>query len=106
MNISCAIYHSGGEAREGYGFWSAHCAILGGCGRATRCSILLQGVRLYGRLRVICSLCGMAFDGADPLIKERMRRHQEWHNPGLSYGRNAITGRVEWLAADGERDQN
>ena len=45
-----------------------------------------------------CSLCGMAFDDADPLIRVRKERHASWHDPSATtYRRNMIQGAVEWI---------
>ena len=45
-----------------------------------------------------CNLCGIEFDSNDSLIKQRMSRHQERHNPvGKPASSNIIRGNVKWL---------
>ena len=47
---------------------------------------------------VRCSLCGMEFDDADPLIHVRKERHRSWHDPAATtYRRNMIPGVVKWI---------
>ena len=48
-------------------------------------------------MRMRCSLCGMIFDDADPLILYKKRRHESWHSPSAAYRRNAIRGSVSWI---------
>lgn len=48
-------------------------------------------------MKMRCSLCGMIFDDADPLILHKKRRHESWHNPSAAYRRNAIRGSVSWI---------
>lgn len=48
-------------------------------------------------MRIRCSLCGMTFDDADPLIPHKKRRHESWHDPSTAYRRNAIRGSVSWI---------
>ena len=50
---------------------------------------------------VRCSLCGMVFDDADPLIRVRKERHASWHDPvATTYRRNMIRGVVEWIPVE------
>ena len=45
-----------------------------------------------------CNLCGIEFNSDDSLIKQRMLRHQERHNPiGKPASSNIIRGNVKWL---------
>jgi len=45
-----------------------------------------------------CNLCGIEFYSDDSLIKQRMLRHQERHNPvGKPASSNIIRGNVKWL---------
>ena len=45
-----------------------------------------------------CNLCGIEFHSDDSLIKQRMSRHQERHNPvGKPASSNIIRGNVKWL---------
>ena len=45
-----------------------------------------------------CNLCGIEFYSDDSLIKQRMSRHQERHNPvGKPASSNIIRGNVKWL---------
>ena len=45
-----------------------------------------------------CNLCGIEFYTDDSLIKQRMSRHQERHNPvGKPASSNIIRGNVKWL---------
>lgn len=47
---------------------------------------------------VRCSLCGMEFDDADPLIRVRKERHESWHDPAATaHRRNMIPGAVKWI---------
>lgn len=46
---------------------------------------------------VRCTLCGMVFDDADPLIDQRKRRHAQWHDPASTFRRrNMVAGSVSW----------
>ena len=45
-----------------------------------------------------CNLCGIEFNSDDSLIKQRMLRHQERHNPiGKPASSSILRGNVKWL---------
>jgi transcription elongation factor Elf1 len=54
------------------------------------------------KLCVNCSLCGQEFDLADPLIKERLKRHSEFHEHCKIQKRNTAEGTVEWKGVSDE----
>ena len=51
---------------------------------------------------VSCSLCEQAFDLTDPLIKERLKRHSEFHEHCKIQKRNTTEGTVEWKGVSDE----
>lgn len=53
-------------------------------------------------LSVSCSLCGMNFELTDPLIKERLKRHGEFHEHCKIQKRNTAEGTVEWKGVSDE----
>lgn len=48
------------------------------------------------KLCVSCSLCGIEFDLSDQLIKERQKRHSEFHEHCKIQKRNTAEGTVVW----------
>ena len=61
------------------------------------CGSHISASRVVDGMLVRCTLCGMVFDDADPLIDQRKRRHIQWHDPAsTSRRRNMVAGRVSW----------
>ena len=64
------------------------------------CGSHISASRAVDGMLVRCTLCGMVFDDADPLIGQRKRRHVQWHDPtSTSRRRNMVAGRVSWEQA-------
>jgi transcription elongation factor Elf1 len=47
-----------------------------------------------------CSLCGMEFDFDDPLLQQRIQRHERWHKNCRGEKRNTTEGSVEWIKGE------